>query len=273
MIAQIVDELAAQPAGPVLVALMIDRLWPRRRALAPRPVTRAVEDLTRRLNRPERPVETRQSRGFLLWAVVALAALACGRVLAEGLSHWAGRDIALGVEILLLAAGIGFQGARAAARRAVAGVEGMAPGRAVQVGRVACDRLALRFSDGVVGITLGYMLLGLPGAFLVKAGQWLVEGLETVPEDRFVLAVRAAHGIVTAPASFLAALLIGFGRWPGPALLPPPAVRALGASLDAAGLVATVPAARLAGARTLVDRAHALWFVLLLAGSVAAALL
>lgn len=273
MIAQIVDELAAQPAGPILVALMIDRLWPRRRAQAPIWVIRGVENLTRRLNRPERPVETRQSRGFLLWAAVTLAALLIGRAVADALALWLTRDWGLAIEIVLLAAAIGFQGARSATRRAVAGVAGMAPGRAGQVGQVACDRLALRYSDGVVGVTLGYLVLGLPGLFLVKAGQWLVEGLETAPVDRFVLAVRAAHGIVTAPAGWIAALLIGLGRWPGIALLPPPSVRALGMALDAGGLSGAAPAVRLTGARTLVDRAHALWFVLLLAGSVAAALL
>ncbi|MDD3443976.1 MAG: hypothetical protein PHS60_01080 [Zavarzinia sp.] len=270
MIERIVAELAVLPAGPVLVALMIDRLWPRRSAQAPRVVQRTVAILIRRLDRPERPTGTRRMRGFLLWSSAALVALALGAAVAWGIGYLPGSGWRFGGEVLLLAVSIGYQGARSAARRAITGVEGLGPAQGRRVGQVACARLAMRFSDGVVATTLAFMLAGLPGLFLVKVGQWLVEGVERDRNGDFGLALRSVHGVVTLPAGWLAAVLIGLGRVPPSLVLPPPAPAALESALDRAGFGETLPGQRIGGARTVVDRAHALWFVLLLGGTIAA---
>ncbi|PWR22117.1 hypothetical protein [Zavarzinia compransoris] len=273
MLENIVQWLAVQPAGPVLVALMADRLWPRRSARPPAAVRRLAGGLVARLNRSGRPAGDRQNRGLLLWGAVTLAAFALGTLAAAGLNHFGLRWLPLVAGGLLLAAGIGYQGARSAARRAVEGVAGLPPAQAGRVGAVAAARLATRFTEGAVALPLAFLLFGLPGLFAVKAGQWLVFAVEDDREGAFGRAVRACHGLVLAPAGVLAALLIGLGRRPRLALAPVPAVAALDGGLDRAGLATAPPAARLQGARVMVDRAHALWLVLLALGSVGAGLL
>lgn len=261
--------LAAQPVVPALAALAIDRLWPRASARPPAPVARVVAALVERLNRAGRPAATRQMRGFLLWSLVSLLALGAGFAVADGLRQLLPPLAVSLAEAALMAAGIGFAAARAAAGRAVEGVAGLAPARAASVATVACDRLAGRLTDGPVALVLGWLLLGLPGVFMLKAGQWLVHGVEADREGAFGRAVRACHAVVTLPAAVVAGILIGFGRLPARGL--DPAADALRAALVRRGFDAAAPAERVAAARLLVDRAHALWLLALIIGGLLAA--
>ncbi|MCW0180598.1 MAG: hypothetical protein OJI70_02415 [Zavarzinia sp.] len=261
--------LAAQPVVPALAALLIDRLWPRASARPPEMVARVVASLVERLNREGRPAATRQMRGFLLWSLVSLLALGAGLAVADGLRQWLPPLAVSLAEAALMAAGIGFAAARATALRAAEGVASLVPARAVSVATVACDRLAGRLADGPVALVLGWLLLGLPGVFMLKAGQWLVNGVETDRDGAFGRAVRACHALVTLPASMIAAVLIGFGRPPVRGL--DPAADALRAALLRRGFDAAAPAERVAAARLLVDRAHALWLLVLIIGGLLAA--
>ncbi len=259
--------LAAQPVTPALLALLVDRVWPRTSARPPTVVRRLAAGLVGRLNRADRPAATRQMRGFLLWSVVALLALGAGFGAAKALPALLPPAFVSLAELLLLAAGMGFNGARAAAGRAVDGVAGLATARAGEVAHTACDRLATRLADGPVALVLGWLVLGLPGLFLLKAGQWLVAAVEADRDGAFGRAVRACHAAVTLPASFIAGVLIGFGRLPPRGLSP--ASAALTAALGRRGFAS--PAQRVAAALVLVDRAHALWLLALVVAGVAAA--
>jgi hypothetical protein len=269
----ILDWLAVQPAGPVLVALMVDRLWPRRSARPPAAVQGAMQSLATRLNRAARPAATRQNRGLLAWGAVVLIAFALGLGVQWGLAQAGDRWLVLAGDVVLLAAGIGYQAARSAARRAVDGVAGLAPARAGRVGAIANGRLAARFAEGAVALSLVFLLFGLPGVFAVKAGQWLAHAVEDDREGAFGRAVRACQGLVLTPAALLAGVMIGLGHLPRLAVAPGPAVAALEDSLDRAGLGHAAPAQRLQAARIVTDRAHALWLVILVAASLVASLL
>jgi len=262
---------AVQPAGPAIAALMIDRLWPRRRASPPAVVARPVAILVRRLNRARRPAATRRFRGTLLWLVVVGLAVGLGFAVAAALRDWLPAPWPAVSEVFILAAGIAYQAARSTARRAVQGLASLGPRRAEQVGTIACARLASRFADGAVALPLAYLAAGLPGLFAIKAGQWLVHAVDRDRDGDFGRAVRRCHGLLTAPAAWIAGVLIGLGRLPAPGLAPSPAVTALAGVLDRGGLVPSAAARRLAGARIVVDRAHALWIVVLAAASVLSA--
>jgi hypothetical protein len=267
----------AQPTAPALLALLIDRAWPRRRAAAPAFLMSALGAVVGRLNRADRPPATRQTRGFLLWALCSLLALFLGAAVAGGLADHLGQPWSVAVETALLAAGIGYQAARATARRAVDGVAGLTQAKgefaAAPVAAEACRRLAARLADGAVALVLAWLLLGLPGVFLVKAGQWLVLAVERDREGAFGRAVRACHGLVTLPSAWLAGILLSPGHGAPLALGPEPATAAMAAALDRAGLDTAMPSARVAAARSLADQAHATWFCVLLAGTVLALVL
>lgn len=266
--------LVAQAAAPALLALVIDRLWPRRRAAPPRAVVAAARQMILRLNRPERSAADRQVRGFLLWALVSLIALGLGGLLAHGLHAYLKPWGGFAVETVLLAAGIGYQAARATARRAVEGVARLTVERgelaAAPVAETACKRLAARLSEGAVGLVLAWLVLGLPGLFLVKAGQWLVHGVEDDRSGAFGRAVCACHGLVTAPGALLAGVLISPGHLPPLGAGPEPATGAMMAAIRRAGLARAMPAAQVAQARSLADQAHITWFGLLLTGALLA---
>lgn len=261
--------LAAQPVTPAVLALLVDRVWPRTSARPPAMVQRLVGALVGRLNRADRPAATRQMRGFLLWSMVALLALGTGFGLARVLPALLPPEFVSFAEVLLLAAGMGFNGARAAARRAVEGVAGLSPVKAGEVAGIVCDRLATRLADGPVALVLGWLAFGLPGLFLFKAGQWLVAAVEADRDGAFGRAVRACHAVVTLPASFIAGVLIGFGRLPPRGLTP--ASAALTAALGRRGFAS--PVQRVAAALVLIDRAHALWLLALVVAGVAVATL
>ena len=269
----ILEWLAVQPAGPVLVALMVDRLWPRRSARPPAAVQGALRPLIARLNRAARAAATRQNRGLLAWGAMVLTAFALGLGIRWALAQAGDRWLVLAVEIILLAAGIGYQAARSAARRAVDGVADLPPARAGRVGAIANARLAGRFAEGAVALPLAYLLFGLPGIFALKAGQWLAFAVEDDREGAFGRAVRACQGLVLTPAALLAGVVIGLGHLPRLAVAPGPAVAALEDSLDRAGLGHAAPAQRVQAARIVTDRAHALWLVILGAASLVASLL
>lgn len=269
MLEAFLTSLAAQPVTPALLALLVDRVWPRASARPPAVVRRVAGALVGRLNRADRPAGTRQMRGFLLWSVVALLALGAGFGTAKALPILLPPAFVSLAELLLLAAGMSFNGARGAALRAVDGVSDMTPSKAGVVAGIACDRLAIRLADGPIALVLAWLVLGLPGLFLLKAGQWLVAAVEADREGAFGRAVRACHAVVTLPASFVAGVLIGFGRLPPRGLTP--ASVALTAALDRRGFA--LPAQRVAAALVLIDRAHALWLLALVVAGVTAAAL
>lgn len=255
--------VVAQPVALVVLALLIDRVWPRRRANPPRLVMAAVQNLVARLNRADRAADTRQSRGFVLWAATALVTLGLGGVLAAQMKLRLDPEIVFAVNLVLLASGIGYQAARSTARRAVEGVARMTGEQGeLAAGRVAwtaCQRLATRLSEGTVTLVLAFLLLGLPGLLLVKAGQWLVQGTADDRDGAFGRAIRVCHGLITAPASWVAGALMSPGHFPRFTLGPDPAVQAMIDALGRAGADDAMPAARVAAARGIADQAHATW--------------
>lgn len=269
MLDEILKSLAAQPALLALIALVLDRAWPRHSARPPAAVAQAIGHLAGRLDRQGRSETTRRVRGSLLWLWCVGAALIVGVVLTRGLREVLPVEAAMLVEAGVLAVAGGFSAARAAARRAVEGVGRLSRAEAVPVARTACDRLAWRFAAGPVALALAWLIGGLPALFVLKAGTWCVQVVEG--PGPFARAVRACQAGLSLPASLSAAVLIGFGRLP--ARVDAPAEAALASSLARRGFDEAAPGERIAAALVLVDRAHALWLLLLFAAVVATDLL
>ncbi|MSO80772.1 MAG: cobalamin biosynthesis protein CobD [Alphaproteobacteria bacterium] len=181
--------------------------------------------LDRRLNRPQRGARTR----FVLGLVVALAvtALAWGAglaiVAAARLVTWGWAAELLLVAILVAQRSL-FDHVAAvaralrrdglsAARAAVGRIVGRDPDRldSHAVARAAIESTAENFADGVVGPVLWYLVLGLPGLFVLKAINTMdsMVGHRTARHAAFgAVAARLDDAAMFVPARMAAALIV-----------------------------------------------------------------
>jgi adenosylcobinamide-phosphate synthase len=178
-------------AAPLLlfVALLLDAALGEMRLLfrfLPHPVVvigRAIAALDRKLNRAERGENARRVRGLVVALIVPAGAAAFGWALHElfVLKRWGWIAEAFVLAVLLAQRSL-FQHVLAVARalrkdgviggrRAVAHIVGRDPASLDEhgVARAAIESLFENFSDAVVAPVFWYVLLGLPGAFALKA--------------------------------------------------------------------------------------------------------
>lgn len=173
LLAQAIDALVGDP----------DVLWRR----IPHPVAlagRLIGWLDRNWNRERDAPSQRRDRGVAALAVLLLAALAAGWLMA-GLFEWAGllgHLVEAAVVGVLLAQRSLYDHVTAVAdaflsdglpgaRRAVAAVVGRDPESLDEAGvcRAAIESAAENFSDGVVAPAFWYLVAGLPGLLAYKA--------------------------------------------------------------------------------------------------------
>lgn len=183
------SEICGLPIAAILLAaLILDALvgdLPRFFAVVHHPVAivgRAIAFLDRRLNRPGRGRRALIVRGTLVAAILAVAAIGFGWLVAHAVrGPLCGWWIEGPVVAMLLAQRSLFDHVRAvshalaqdgldAGRDAVAHIVGRDPARLDRhgVARAAIESLAENFSDAVVAPVLFYLLFGLPGLFLYK---------------------------------------------------------------------------------------------------------
>ncbi len=185
---------AADPLIILLLALALDLclgdlpfVWRH----VPHPVTwvgGAIGWLDRRLNREQRAPAVRRARGALCVAMLILAAVALGWLLARALGAvWYGWIVEALIVAVLLAQKSLFDHVAAVAtalqqprgliagRDAVRRIVGRDPDSLDEhgVARAAIESLAENFSDGVVAPALWYALFGLPGLHLYKTANTL----------------------------------------------------------------------------------------------------
>jgi adenosylcobinamide-phosphate synthase len=183
----------AKPLLVLAAALLIDALFgefPLVFRFVPHPIVlvgNAVKALDQRLNRENRSERDRFVRGILTVAILALAALAAGvvvaafcRVVAYG---WALETLLVAVllaqrslfdHVTSVERALSVRGL-AAGRESVRHIVGRDPASLDEhgVARAAIESLAENFGDGVVAPACWYALLGLPGLFLYKTANTL----------------------------------------------------------------------------------------------------
>jgi adenosylcobinamide-phosphate synthase len=209
-------------ALPVNVALGGPRAWYGAlglKRLLELPVV-LLRDVERRLNREQRSPAERAARGYVLALTVIVVALGAGAcfdwlllglpffecaVLAMALPARAGWDLAFGIRKAL------YKGNIEQARRELIGTPWRHHARLDEygLGRAAVEHVSVTFGEKIVSPACWYLLLGLPGLFMVKAVTFLQERLPASSPSAQVFSrgAQMAHGFLHVLPSRLAGLL------------------------------------------------------------------